>query len=140
MTKNLEEILYMCVGLLLLTLAFTVFFAGYNRFEGYVNQEEELLADDRMVRTGREDFSEAVSGDVVLHQVVESRKQREASEMALIYEEDEENENPEATGIRVDGRRADSIEISAVYADRYYEVYYKADHSGRIIAVYYTSD
>lgn len=134
MSKNLSEALYLGTAILLLALAITFFFSCYNTFEDYMLQGNDKVEEDGHIKISMDYGETKVTGEQVLFQILEFKRQKELSELKSMYE----NCQSDVPDLWVNGQRADTIETSAFDTSRLYKIQYDTDPSGRIIAVRYT--
>lgn len=81
MNGNIEKILYIGVGVLLLGVAFMFFFSGYNLCKNYVEKNNEILSEDRMVTISKGKDNFEIRGAEVIHQVIQAKKTRGTKEI-----------------------------------------------------------
>ncbi len=137
MNANIEKILYLGVGVLLLGIAFVFFFSGYNRCRGYIEKNNAILSEDRIVTVieGKGNFE--IRGTEVIHQVLQAKKLQESNKLLELYS-DALIPYQSFAEIWVSGKSADDIKISDIDAASSYGVEFKKDNYGRIIKIQYT--
>ena len=138
MSGNLERILYLGLAVVLLGLAFTFFFSGYNNFRDYITQSSEIINDDRMVTVteGKEKYP--IKGTEVIHQLLETKRLEKNSEVLSLYSDSIESSNQGHVEIWVSGKDASDVETSEVNHFSYYDIEFEKHNSGRIVKVKYT--
>lgn len=136
MNGNIEKILYIGVGVLLLGVAFMFFFSGYNLCKDYVGKNNEILSEDRMVTISerRDDFE--IRGAEVIHQVIQAKKLEEKKRLLELYS-DSIVSYQSCAQIWVSGRSAEEINTSDIDEDSFYDIEIKKDFFGRITEIKY---
>lgn len=97
-------------------------------------QGNDKVEEDGHIKISMDYGETKVTGEQVLFQILEFKRQKELSELKSMYE----NCQSDVPDLWVNGQRADTIETSAFDTSRLYKIQYDTDPSGRIIAVRYT--
>jgi hypothetical protein len=136
MNGNIEKILYIGVGVLLLGVAFMFFFSGYNLCKNYVEKNNEILSEDRMVTISKGKDNFEIRGAEVIHQVIQAKKLEEQKRLSELYSDSIVSYQSSAQ-IWISGRNTEEIKTSDIDEDSFYDVEIKKDFFGRITEIKY---
>lgn len=138
MNNNIEKILSISTGILLIAIAFTVFFTGYNRHLDYIDQSINVIDKDMMVGISEEDVQCHITGCEVIHRVIEEKANQEILELRSLYAAGPSLPSKYSPEILIDGKNAELVDFSEIDTARYYRVSYDTDSQGNIIRIIYS--
>ncbi|MGI6085576.1 MAG: hypothetical protein ACOYIF_09045 [Acetivibrionales bacterium] len=138
MNSNIEKILYIGTGVLLLVMAFTFFFSNYNLYQEYIEKNNKVMSEDKTVTIseGNEDFP--IAGAEVIHQVINAKKSQDREDVFDLYSGSALSTHLKAAEIWVSGKNANYMEVSEINEASFYVVKLEKDTSGNIIGIHYT--
>ena len=138
MSSNIEKILYIGLAVLLLGIAFTFFFSGYNNYQDHITKSNAVLNEDRMAAPSEGEGKSEIRGSEVIHQVLEAKRLENNSKLTEVYSDSIESTQQSHAEIWVSGENAVDIEMSDIDNAAFYSVEFEKDHSGQIIKIQYT--
>ncbi len=138
MNSNIEKILSISIGVLLIASAFTVFFSSYNRHMDYLNQSMDINDKDAMVGIFEGKVQSRLTGNEVIHRVIEAKGIQEATELSALYGAGDVISAKELE-IWIDGKKAELVELNDIDPQDYYDVKYETDSQGNIVKVIYSA-
>ncbi|NLL96284.1 MAG: hypothetical protein GX227_04155 [Clostridiaceae bacterium] len=138
MNSNIEKILSISTGVLLIAIAFTVFFISYNRHLDYIKSSIRVFEEDMMVGISEEEEKCHITGSGVIHMVIEAKTNREIMEIQNLYAADDAIPLEDFPEIWIDGENAELVEFTEIDPARYYHVHYDTDFRGNIIRIDYS--
>ncbi|HHU90220.1 MAG TPA: hypothetical protein GXZ22_04065 [Clostridiaceae bacterium] len=138
MSGNIEKILYLGLAVVLLGMAFTFFFSGYNNYRDYITKSNIIINDDRMVAITEGKDKSVINGTEVIHQVLEFQKLEQNNQLLDFYSDLTESPYQSQAEIWVSGIYAIDIKTSDVDAASLYGIVFEKDNSGQIIKVQYS--
>jgi len=135
MGSNIEKALSLGVSVMLLVLAFSVFFSGYTKLVAYINQGNKRLEEDNPVISRNQEIFREVKGSEVLHQVAHIKEHTMLQELGISYYN--QTWASQETAVFINGVEASSVYMSGISPEDIYTVRYEFNPSGRVRAVYY---
>ncbi len=137
MSDNIEKALYLGVALMMFIAAITSFFYYYAQYEGFINQGQKRMSSNEMVNQRKDEAFFIISGEEVLHQILEMRKQDKADDIKSQYYDALSALRPK---IFVNGEAHDRVDISNINLFQQYHIDYEISAEGVTTAIYYTSE
>ncbi|NMA67141.1 MAG: hypothetical protein GX957_13070 [Clostridiaceae bacterium] len=138
MSSNVEKALSLGFSVMLLALAFSMFFSMHGDFEEYLSRGNRKIESESLAILKSHEIFKEIKGSEVLHQLAQVRLQTNLYELGSEYF-DNIKFSQEAE-LYVNGVEASTIDLSDVGLEDLYSVRYEFNTSGKIKSIYYDLD